>query len=105
LWDIEERGKSMQWENFLRALFVVLGIGFAGWIVLFSRPLFPDADVVIILFFVQTAGVTILTVTYGAVSLWRWLREDRDPSMTYGNTYEETMRLQHLRSRQDGVQN
>jgi hypothetical protein len=105
LWDVEERGKSMQWENFLRALFVVLGIGLAGWIVLFSRPLFPDADVVIILFFVQTAGVTILTITYGAVSLWRLLREDRDPSMTYGNTYEETMRLQHLRSRQDGVQN
>ena len=50
----------MQWENFLRALFVVLGIGLAGWIVLFSRPLFPDADVVIILFFVQTADVTSL---------------------------------------------
>jgi hypothetical protein len=95
----------MQWEIFLRALFLVLGIGVAGWIVLFIRPLFPQADVVIILFFVQTAGVTILTIAYGAVSLWRWLREIRDPSMTYGNTYEETMRLQHLRSRQDGVRN
>jgi hypothetical protein len=95
----------MQWEIFLRALFVVLGIGLAAWIVLFSRPLFPNADVVIILFFVQTVGATILMITYGAVSLWRWLREVRDPSMTYGNTYEETMRLQHLRSRQDGVQN
>jgi hypothetical protein len=95
----------MQWEIFLRALFVVLGIGLAAWIVLFSRPLFPDADVVIILFFVQTVGATILMITYGAVGLWRWLREVDDPSMTYGNTYEETMRLQHLRSRQDGVQN
>ena len=95
----------MQWEIFLRALFVVLGIGLAAWIVLFSRPLFPNADVVIILFFVQTVGATVLMITYGAVSLWRWLREVRDPSMTYGNTYEETMRLQHLRSRQDGVQN
>jgi len=95
----------MQWEIFLRALFVVLGIGLAAWIVLFSRPLFPDADVVIILFFVQTVGATVLMITYGAVSLWRWLREVRDPSMTYGNTYEETMRLHHLMSRQDGVQN
>ena len=95
----------MQWEIFLRALFVVLGIGLAGWIVFFSRPLFPDADVVIILFFVQMAGATILMITYGAVSLWRWLRQFRDASMTYEDMYEETMRLQHLRSRQDGVQN
>ena len=91
-------GKSMQWEIFLRALFVVLGIGLAGWIVFFSRPLFPDADVVIILFFVQMVGVTILMITYGAVRLWRWLRQFRDASMTYEDTYEETMRLQHLRN-------
>jgi hypothetical protein len=89
----------MQWEVFLRALFVVLGIGLAGWIALLSRLLVPNTDVVIILFVVQTAGVTILMLTYGVVSLWRWLREVRDPSMTYGNTYEETMRLQHLRNR------